>query len=333
MHAHQQKVGVSVAIPHLSRGREEVNMGGYPPFHQIIWNILQETLILQEIISHIMSTTVSVKPSASSRLTIRTSAHSLSFSSLTFDEGKMLITHEPYQLKSGISVAANLREAFKTSELTTADYQRVMVMVDSDVLLEPISLFSEDEVALHYRYTLPDTEGGRVLHTIIPDLKTVAAYMINKDLYTVITDRYPSAQFMNVLCPIWRYLYQRNFATIFNKLYAYFHDDKVDIFCFSQNRFKFANAFSLTHSGSLHACCNDAIYFILNVWQQLALKTELDELHLMGEVPEREWMVSELRRYLQKVYVINPSGEFNRAPATQVEGLPFDMMTYFIKGR
>ena len=41
-----------------------------------------------------MSTTVSVKPSASSRLTIRTSAHSLSFSSLTFDEGKMLITHE-----------------------------------------------------------------------------------------------------------------------------------------------------------------------------------------------------------------------------------------------
>ena len=53
----------------------------------------------------------------------------------------------------------------------------------------------------------------------------------------------------------------------------------------------------------------------------------------MGEVPEREWMVSELRRYLQKVYVINPSGEFNRAPATQVEGLPFDMMTYFIKGR
>ncbi len=60
---------------------------------------------------------------------------------------------------------------------------------------------------------------------------------------------------------------------------------------------------------------------------------EKDELHIMGDVPEREWLTEGLHRYLQKVYFINPSAEFNRAPISQIKGMPFDLMTLFLKGK
>ena len=63
------------------------------------------------------------------------------------------------------------------------------------------------------------------------------------------------------------------------------------------------------------------------------LKPEHDEMHLVGDIPERDWMLDELKRYLQRAYCINPSGDFNRSPIAQIKGMPYDLMTYLIKGR
>ena len=41
--------------------------------------------------------------------------------------------------------------------------------------------------------------------------------------------------------------------------------------------------------------------------------------------------VQRLRRYLQNVYVVNPSADFNRAPATKLKGMPFDLMAWSLK--
>jgi hypothetical protein len=56
-------------------------------------------------------------------------------------------------------------------------------------------------------------------------------------------------------------------------------------------------------------------------------------MHLVGEIPEKDWLMQELRRYLQKAYALNPTAEFNRAPATQIKNMPFDLMTLLTKGR
>lgn len=54
------------------------------------------------------------------RLTIRIGKHSLSFSALSAEAAEG-ITFEPYTVRSGISMAANLREAFKRLTFCTAD--------------------------------------------------------------------------------------------------------------------------------------------------------------------------------------------------------------------
>ena len=161
---------------------------------------------------------------------------------------------------------------------------------------------------------------------MLPNLKAVCLFAINKDLHGVITDRFDEVQFILAMLPVWQHLHQRSFTGHRSKLYGYFHGKSLSIFSFQQNRFKFCNTFETTHT-------NDALYFLLYVWKQLRLEAEHDELHLVGDIPERDQLLEEAQRFVKRVFYINPSGEFNRAPVSQIKGMPYDLMTLYIKGR
>ena len=153
-------------------------------------------------------------------------------------------------------------------------------------------------------------------------------FAINKDVKTVLEDNFGDVKIVVALTPVWRHLHRRSFTGARGKLYGYLHDQKLDIFSFHQNRFKFYNQFETARA-------HDILYFLLYVWKQQMLNAEHDELHLVGEglTDEQSELISELRRYLQNVYIINPSAEFNRAPVTKIKGMPFDLMALFTKGR
>ncbi len=257
------------------------------------------------------------------RLTIRIGRNSMSFSTMDTDCG---VKYEPYTVKSGISMAANLREAFRNADLLAENFQRVQVMVDAPALMVPVDLFEEGNKEVLYQHAFPNRPGEAVLYNVLPDLSCVAVFSVNKDLKTVIDDHFGDVRFFCAASPVWRHLHQRSFTGVRNKLYGYFHDQELEIFSFNQNRFKYCNSFEVSHA-------HDALYFLLYVWKQLQLKPEHDEMHIAGDIPEKEWMLSELRRYLQRAYAINPTGEFNRAPVTQIKGIPYDLMTLYAKGR
>lgn len=261
------------------------------------------------------------------RLTIRISRNSLSFAAIDPSaEAENPIFFEPCAVKNGISMAANLREAFKGAELPATGMTKARVLVDTPVLMTPVELFDEQTMATTYHHAYPHTEQEAVLFNVLPDLNAVAVFAINRDLKLVIDDHFEDVQFIAALTPVWRHLHQRSFTGQRGKLFGYFHDQKVDIFAFRQSRFKFCNQFNTNHA-------HDALYFLLYVWKQLMLDAEQDEMHLVGDIPDRELLTEELKKYIQKAYVINPSADFNRAPATQIDGMPYDLMTLFTKGR
>lgn len=257
------------------------------------------------------------------RLTIRIGRNTLSFSAVsTENEGQ--IVFEPYTVKSGISIAANLREALKKIDLLRNGWQRAAVLLDTPVLMIPVDEFGENKPEVLYRHTISGHEQDVILTTVLPSLNAVAVFPINKDLKVVIDDNFADVRFSHVCIPVWNHLYRRSFTGVRMKLYAYFHDKKLDVFSFRQNRFRFTNSFDT-------ALAPDAVYFILNVWKQLAFDNKRDELHLVGDIPSREELTTELRSFIRNVYVVNPKAEFNRAPITEIQGLPYDLMTYFVK--
>jgi len=265
------------------------------------------------------NTTIVRKP----RLVIRAGGHSLSFSALNQAEPDTIV-FEPYTIKSGISMAANLREAFKQIDVLRNGWQRAVALIDSEVLAAPVDEFNEQTAAILYNHTMMGKEAEQVLHTVLPALNTVAIYSVNKDLKLVIDDNFTDVKFYPVCAPVWNHLFKRSFTGVRQKLYCYFHDKKTDIFSYQQNRFKFTNCFNTN-------LVPDIVYFVLNVWKQLSFDAKRDELHLVGEIPEREDLLNELRTFIRNVYVINPKAEFNRAPITAIEGLQYDLLTYFLR--
>ena len=261
------------------------------------------------------------------RIIIRIGKSSLSFTHTNATDRERPIVFEPYIVKGGISLAANLREALKLPELVSDATRRAQILLDTPLMLVPIERFSEDEMETVFSHSFPARQKRReILYNVLPNLNAVCLFAINKDLHRVITDRFDDVQFIQAMTPVWNHLHQRSFTGRRSKLYGYFHGKQLDIFSFQQNRFKFCNSFETSHT-------NDALYFLLYVWKQLRLDSQHDEMHIVGDFPQQEELFQELKRYLQKAYAINPVADFQQAPATQVKGMPYDIMTLIVRGR
>lgn len=253
------------------------------------------------------------------RITIRVSKGSLAFA-MADSRTEAKVAFEPYTAKSGVSMAANLRDAFKTANLLQVPTHRALVLIDAPTLLIPIEEFQEANAETLYTHCYPTTEGAVIMSNVLPEMNAVALFAVNKDLKMVVEDHFPDVRIQNVIQPVWSHLYRRGGVSgQRRRLYGYFHDRCIDIFSFQQRRFRFANRFDATH---LH----DALYFLLFAWNQLAFDNENDEMHILGNIENKEWIVNKLKGYLRRVYVLSPSAELNRLPVTQIEGVDFDMM-------
>ena len=95
------------------------------------------------------------------RLIIRISRNSLVFASINNESGGA-ISFYPYVLKSGISMAANLREAFRTEDILRESFSRILIMIDSPTLMVPLEEFREDAQQVLYQHAYQDHEKDEI---------------------------------------------------------------------------------------------------------------------------------------------------------------------------
>ena len=120
------------------------------------------------------------------------------------------LVYEPYVVRSGISIAANLREAFKNSDLLLDAPPRVYVLLDTDTLVIPVEEFSEETMEVMMHHAFPQTEHDAVVHNVVTDLNCVVVFAINRDLRLVLDDHFRDVQLIAAATPVWRYLHQRS---------------------------------------------------------------------------------------------------------------------------
>ena len=113
------------------------------------------------------------------RLVIRLAQNTLSVSTVNADA---TVDFLPYVVRSGISMAANMREAFKNEAILQKTYDKTVVMVESPVLMVPADLYEEDDTERMYAHAYSDTRTSAVMTNVLPDLSAVALFAINKDL-------------------------------------------------------------------------------------------------------------------------------------------------------
>ena len=244
-------------------------------------------------------------------MTLRISDTSLAFA-IADKTAVKGVAYETYTVRSGISIAANLREAFRQSQLLSHPTGRAQVMLSAPTMIVPVEEF--------------DQANTEVICSVLPQLNAVAIMAINRDLKAVIDDHYADVIYMPVEQPVWSYMHRRAETHLCRRLYAYFHDGCVSIFAFDKHRFRFCNTYSATRA-------QDSVYYMLYVWQQLQMDADKDELYIAGAPVDSDEMMTSLHRYLRKAYTMSPSAEFNRAPITEIKGIALDVVTLYMRGR
>ena len=99
-------------------------------------------------------TTTNEHNSARPRLMMRLGRNRLDLVSLDPANNERPIDYQPYSVNAGISMAANLREALRTCEILQYSYQRVIAMVDAQVLMVPVDLYNEAQKETLYHSPL-----------------------------------------------------------------------------------------------------------------------------------------------------------------------------------
>lgn len=230
---------------------------------------------------------------------------------------------EPQITRNGISPAANMRMVLKNKPNLTQEYDNVLVTVDVPTLLMPEEDFNEEGLEEAYKSVYTTSDSIIIEHSQIESLKAVSAYGMNKDLKSVLTENFKHVQITPLMHKTWEYLNTRSQGRNAEKVYVYMHEGKMEVCSFIRNRFQFCNSFNIV---DIH----DALYFILGVWKHLGYSNVNGELFLVGTHEEWDWLANETRKFIPHTYQINPAADFNRAPVTSIEGIPFDLLLQFV---
>lgn len=243
-------------------------------------------------------------------ITIRITRSTITFTAPnTVIEGQT--DFEQYNMKTGIAVAANLRQALAECHILKAQsapgrlqeqavpsqyhpvFDTATVFVDTPLLLIPAEEFDAETMPQLYHYANTKHQQDDVDGTPINQINVVAAYAVGKDLRFVLTEMFRNVKFMPLLAPILVEFCRRSYGGFQEKLFCYFHDKRVDMFAFRKGRVRFCSSFEVSLTP-------DAAYFILNVWQTLGMKPS-DVLCLAGSITGQEALLKELRQFIRNI--------------------------------
>lgn len=213
---------------------------------------------------------------------------------------------EQYNMKPGIAVAANLRQAIaecrmlktaaQQAQATTQHhpvFDSATVFIDTPMLLIPAEEYDEETMPTLYHHVNTKYTDDDVVGTPISPLNVVAAYAVGKDLRFVLTETFSRVQFMPLLAPVIVEFSRHSYGGFQEKLFCYFHDRRIDVCAFRKGRIRLCSTFDVTQTP-------DAVYYILNVWQTLGMKPA-DILCLAGAITGHEALVKELRRFIKNI--------------------------------
>lgn len=233
------------------------------------------------------------------------------------------VTHETYHAKNGVSVAANMRQALATCRLPGTGHRSALVLTDAPVLLIPDDEFAPEKAAALYAYTYGLDKSHEVLTADTGGEGAVAAFAVSRDLKLVLGDRLGQVSFMPLMVPVWQRLHRDSYNSVSRKLYAYMHDRQMELVAFRQNRIVFCNRFEAS-SGA------DAAYYMLNVWQQLGMKSHDDVLAVVGDkTAADDKFMAMATEFLHNIERPSPYQLLGTEQAARTAGLPLDMRAYY----
>ncbi len=227
-------------------------------------------------------------------LSIRLSTDGFSFSIYNPIRDTLVLARGK-EVETGLSLTANMRKALKEFECLSYTYkQATVLLVSKRFTLIPLELFAEDQVATAFYYNFSPRENETILSDTLPKNGAAVLYAVDKSLYQLLQEQYPSVQFRaSVTFPAEHFAVKSRLGSD-KQMYAIVHKEFMEIYAYQRGRMMLLNTYACKSD-------SDRMFYLLYVWKQLAMNQQTDQLCFVGNEEENSELMEKIRRFVRQV--------------------------------
>ena len=257
-------------------------------------------------------------PAAGSRLYLRLAESSFSFARYDGAQAeRFTFSYFPFQARTSLTL--NLRDACLSDPVVTQQsIAATTVIAVGPVTPVPLAEFQEEDCATFYNYLFPSSTRRRIFYDVLKPANCVLIFALPAQTCHTLEDAFPNVRYVSHQTAILKHFAHKAEAGTRKSLFAYVHEDTLDIAIFEDRHLLTQNTF-VVHAST------DAAYYILNLARQVAADPERDAIFVAGGTEERHNVITEMKKYTPSVFPINPGAEYNRHPVATRQGVPYDL--------
>jgi hypothetical protein len=260
-----------------------------------------------------MTTGIDFSQTKQYSLSIRLSADGFSFS-IHRPGASEPPYYEAYPTNPGYSLTANLKEMLARTDALQHEFRDTTILMDTPRFTTvPQALFEDEQMERVFYQNFAPVHNEVVLCNELGQSEAVVVFGMDKHAYNWLTEHYPEARFFAAVSPLIEHFARRSAQSEVRQLYVHLREQQLEALVFDHGQPQLINVFACSVNP-------DRVYYLLYIVQQLGLDAERDEIHLCGELREKETLTEELRRFVRTVSVASPTGS----------SLPYDMTTLML---
>lgn len=207
-----------------------------------------------------------------------------------------------WKTEPSISLTANFKKFLHDKE-DLGGYQKVNVAIESSRYVAiPMELFDDEQAKLIFYHNLPEQENETILYYILHSINVVIIYSIDTSTYQLVLSKYPNAKFFVHICPFIEFFAARSHQGNNKKMYVNLRNDALDIICLDHGRLLLANSYNCRET-------DDRMYYLMYVWEHINFDQELDEMQIIGNIPEKDQLINKIDKFIRHRYILNNSIE------------------------
>ena len=204
-------------------------------------------------------------------------------------------------MDESLSLTANLKQTFRELEWLKRPFRRVECAHGRQTLhVHSPGVLRRRTNGIIFYHNHPKRENETVQYNILHKNNTVVLFGMDKSACSFLREQYPGVKFYSQASPFIEFFSSKSRLGNSRKMYAHLRKDAVDVYGYERGRLLLANSFECRSTP-------DRVYYLLYIWKQLGFEQERDELHLTGDLNDKELLLPELRKFIRQVFIMNPA--------------------------
>jgi hypothetical protein len=212
---------------------------------------------------------------------------------------------------------SNLKNTFFENEFFSYAFRKIRIINHTPVFTYIPSIIYEEKHKKDYMKFLFSKNTERTLSHSLSTAGITILHCLPETVYDFFVRSFFNPEFIHHTAPTIAYFRDRSNRVNAKQMIVNKNGQEMDIFCFERGTLLLGNHFTSNHA-------QDAVYYILFVWKQLAFDQLKDYLHIVGDVTSKKELLEQLKSYIHNVLPINivPEAHFAQIDTRDI---PFEL--------